>query len=85
MLAVVAHKDVIGGPGVQSPLPSLVRLPRKWAVERPSSAIHFRTLARCPDTYRRVGPFGATPNLSNASDNVRAPRAASSNRSLCTH
>ncbi|WP_395571049.1 hypothetical protein [Streptomyces sp. BK79] len=34
-----------------------------------------------PSTYRRVELFGSTPNRTNASDNVRAPRAASSSRS----
>ncbi len=34
-----------------------------------------------PSTYRRVELPGSTPNLPNASD-VRAPRAASSSRSL---
>ncbi|WP_230886980.1 hypothetical protein [Streptomyces spinoverrucosus] len=33
-------------------------------------------------TYRRVELPGSTPNHPNASDNVRAPRAASSSRSL---
>lgn len=31
--------------------------------------------------YRRFQLFGSTSNRTNASDNVRAPRAASSNRS----
>ncbi|GHC11992.1 hypothetical protein GCM10010308_27580 [Streptomyces vinaceusdrappus] len=33
-------------------------------------------------TYRRVELFGSTPSRTNASDSVRAPRAASSSRSL---
>lgn len=47
----------------------------KCATSTPSFLIRW-------DTYRRVELCGSTPNDSNASDNDRAPRAASSSRSL---
>lgn len=61
-----------------APRTSLVhRTPSRSKCEMSTPSFFMRSC-----TYRRVELFGSTPNLPNASDNVRVERAASSKRSL---